>query len=57
MFRKRGRLRMVGVEVPAYVFSKVRILAMLGLVQCLTLILIVNYYIHLLGNKIFDLCS
>ncbi len=46
------RERMIGVEVPAYVFSKVRILAMLGFVQCLTLILIVNYYIHLLGNKL-----
>lgn len=47
------RERMIGVEVPAYVFSKVRILAMLGFVQCLALILIVNYYIHLLGNKLF----
>ena len=47
------RERMIGVEVPAYVFSKLRILAMLGFVQCLTLILVVNYYIHLLGNKFF----
>jgi len=45
------RERMIGVEVPAYVFSKVRVLAMLDFVQCLTLLLIVNYYIHLLGNK------
>jgi ABC-type multidrug transport system permease subunit len=47
------RERMVGVEIPAYVFSKMRILAMLGFVQSLTLIVIVNYYIHLLGNKFF----
>jgi len=46
------RERMIGIEIPAYVFSKVRILAMLGFVQCLALILIVNYYIHLLGNKL-----
>lgn len=45
------RERMVGIEIPAYVFSKIRILAMLGFVQCLALLLIVNYYIHLLGNK------
>jgi hypothetical protein len=46
------RERMAGVEVPAYVFSKVRILAMLGFVQCLLLMGIVNYEIHLLGNKL-----
>ena len=46
------RERMVGVEVPAYVFSKVRILAMLGFLQCLLLVVMVNYYIHLLGNKL-----
>lgn len=46
------RERMIGVEVPAYVFSKVRILAMLGFLQCLALMLIVNYHIHLLGNKL-----
>lgn len=46
------RERMVGVEVPAYVLSKLRILAMLGFVQCLALMMIVNYYIHLLGNKL-----
>lgn len=47
------RERMVGIEVPAYVFSKLRILAMLGFIQCLSLIIIVNYYIHLLGSKLF----
>ena len=47
------RERMIGVEVPAYVFSKVRILAMLGFVQCLALILIVNYYLdNFRGNKL-----
>jgi len=46
------RERMVGVEVSAYVFSKVRILSMLGFVQCVLLIGIVNYWIHLLGNKL-----
>jgi ABC-type multidrug transport system permease subunit len=46
------RERMIGVEVPAYVFSKFRVLAMLDFVQCLMLLLIVNYYIHLLGNKL-----
>lgn len=47
------RERMIGVEVPAYVFSKLRILALLGFIQCLILLGIVNYYIHLLGNKLF----
>jgi ABC-type multidrug transport system permease subunit len=47
------RERMVGVEIPAYVFSKIRILAILGFIQCLALIVIVNYFIHLLGNKFF----
>lgn len=47
------RERMVGVEVPAYVFSKLRILAMLDFVQCLLLLGIVHYWIHLLGNKLF----
>ncbi len=46
------RERMVGVEIPAYVFSKVRILAMLDFVQCLALLVIVHYFIHLLGNKL-----
>ena len=46
------RERMVGIEIPAYVFSKVRILAMFGFLQCLALLVIVNYSIHLLGNKL-----
>ncbi|MCP4396848.1 MAG: ABC transporter permease [bacterium] len=51
------RERMVGIEVPAYLFSKLRILAMLGFVQCLALLLIVNYQIHLLGNKLLLFAS
>ncbi|PIE32035.1 hypothetical protein CSA56_16675 [candidate division KSB3 bacterium] len=46
------RERMAGIEIPAYVFSKVRILAMLDFVQCLALLVIVHYFIHLLGNKL-----
>ncbi len=46
------RERMIGIDVPAYVFSKVRILAILDFLQCFTLLVIVNYNIHLLGNKL-----
>ncbi|RMH70065.1 MAG: ABC transporter permease [Gemmatimonadetes bacterium] len=46
------RERMVNLNIGAYVFSKIRVLAMIGFVQCLLLLMIVHYYVHLSGNKL-----
>lgn len=47
------RERMVNLNVGAYVFSKIRILAMIDFVQTFLLLGIVHYYIHLGNSKLF----
>ncbi len=51
------RERMVNLDVGAYVYSKVRVLAILNILQCIMLITIVNLYIHLLGSKLLIFLS
>ncbi|MBF0408942.1 MAG: ABC transporter permease [Candidatus Riflebacteria bacterium] len=45
------RERNVNLEIPAYVLSKVRVLASLGFIQCLTMLFMVHYYVGLAGSK------
>ncbi|MBN2055410.1 ABC transporter permease [bacterium] len=47
------RERMINLQVGAYLFSKLRILAILSFIQCLTLIGIVHYYVHLDNLALF----
>lgn len=46
------REKMINLETPAYIFSKIRILVILNFIQCLFLLIITHYYVHIPGNKL-----
>ena len=51
------REKMVNLETSAYVFSKLQILLILNFIQCLLLLLVSNYYVHINGNKLLVFVS
>ncbi len=47
------RERMVNLEIPAYVVSKLQILSIFNALQCAALLWMVTYHVGLPGNKLF----